>query len=59
MKLEKLTKEEFEKSRATRNLIRVSVITGTIIIETVIGSSYLVTLGVTFVMVGWRLTTGW
>ncbi|KKN65857.1 hypothetical protein LCGC14_0477930 [marine sediment metagenome] len=58
-KVERLNIEEFERTRAIRNLIRVSVITGTIIIETVIGSSYLVTLGVTFVMIGWRLSTGW
>ncbi len=58
-KVEKLTKEEFEESRATRNMIRVSAITGIIIIETVIGSSYLVTLGVIFVMAAWRLRVGW
>ena len=58
-KVERLTKEEFERSRSIRNLIRVFVIMGVIVIETLISSSYLVSLGVVFVMIGWRLRVGW
>ena len=56
---QRITLEEFEKIRAIRDFIRVWIIIISCILTIILNLNIGYVLGITFILFGWRLRTGW
>jgi hypothetical protein len=55
----KITKYEFERGRLIRDMIRAGVIGFTATISLIFTLPVEITIAIFFIMMGWRLKTGW